>query len=130
MIHYVCPSVSMTEIWFSKLLFKIEDWNFLSTFPSIWRMIYYKTSMVFGLLFRRFFGYFHIFQQIGENVIFSAPFKIEDWNFLSTSIKGFFLTAWERTIFILEIAVTKTQKKSITELYIIIRETHIFFPGK
>ena len=39
--------------WFSRLLFKIQGWNFLSPFPTLLSTINYKASMVVKLLFIR-----------------------------------------------------------------------------
>ena len=43
----VSPSVrnAIGEMWFSRLLFKIDGWNFLSKFPSLWSIMNHKTPI-------------------------------------------------------------------------------------
>ena len=52
-----CPYVwnVLGKMLFSRLLYKIDGWNFLSTFSLIWSIIKYKISMVVRLFSGRFY---------------------------------------------------------------------------
>ena len=40
----------LVKTWFSPLIFKIDVWNFLSTFPLLYSIFRYKTYMALSLL--------------------------------------------------------------------------------
>ena len=80
-----CPYVRnvLGKMLFSRLLYKIDGWNFLSTILLIWSIIKYKASMVVRLLSGRFLATFIFSQPYISVCVLNDPVNINlsifDW---------------------------------------------------